>query len=256
MNAFSNVRLIATRFAWVRPFSNNSRKVPPATLEAPAWQYGYGSMDPSSGGLKSFTPLPHFTGNSWQGGKELPDKSIGWVMLNAEGGHPGNPSYAAVRRWTAPRDGTIRISGKLGHATDVGDGVRGWIVSSKAGKLGEWVAKNTKVDTATEKFDVKRGEQIDFIVDCRNDENSDSFTWAPRLRYVGELPKEMAGARQDWEAKTDFGGPGDSAPQTLTPWRSMRRCCCSRTKFPLSIDDLVSSVGLPVSCTLRNVPLL
>src|SRR2546430_17468027 len=29
---------------------------------------------------------------------------IGWVLLNATGGHPGNdPQHAAIRRWTAPR---------------------------------------------------------------------------------------------------------------------------------------------------------
>ena len=199
-------------------FLQQQSKVPAPAPEIPAWQYGYGPLDSASEGIKTFTALPYFTGNSWQGGKNLPDKKIGWVMLNAEGGHPGGSDYAAVRRWTAPCDGTIRISGKLGHAADAGDGVRGRIVSSRTGKLGEWVAKNTKVDAATEKFEVKRGEHLDFIVDCRADENSDSFTWAPRLRYIGELPKEMAGARQDWEARTDFTGPGDSAPKSLTPW--------------------------------------
>ena len=199
-------------------FLQQQQKVPVPAPELSSWQYGFGSLDSSSGGLKSFTTLPHFTGNSWQGGKVLPDKNTGWVMLNAEGGHPGSPDYAAVRRWIAPRDGTIRIIAKLGHAGDSGDGVRGRIVSSRTGKLGEWVAKNTKVDTATEKFEVKRGDEIDFIVDCRVDENSDSFTWSPRVRYMGELPKEMAGARQDWDAKADFGGPGETGTKTLTPW--------------------------------------
>ncbi|MEZ6080283.1 MAG: hypothetical protein R3C56_32820 [Pirellulaceae bacterium] len=30
--------------------------------------------------------------------------SLGWVQLSAEGGHPGNDTDHAVRRWTAPRD--------------------------------------------------------------------------------------------------------------------------------------------------------
>ncbi|MBC8003457.1 MAG: DUF1553 domain-containing protein, partial [Opitutaceae bacterium] len=199
-------------------FLQQQQKVPAPTPEAPSWQYGYGSLDSSSAGIQTFTALPHFTGTSWQGGKELPDKKVGWVTLNAEGGHPGKPDHAAVRRWIAPRDGTIRIAGKLDHSANAGDGIRGLIVSSRAGKLGEWVAKNTKVDTATEKFEVKRGDHIDFIADCRTDENSDSFTWTSRLIYTGDLPKEMAGARKEWGSRADFSGPGDSSPKTLTPW--------------------------------------
>ena len=60
-----------------------------------------------------FQPLPHFTGDAWQGGDELPDPTLGWAMLNASGGHPGDAAHLAIRRWIAPAAGTLHIEGVL-----------------------------------------------------------------------------------------------------------------------------------------------
>ncbi len=38
--------------------------------------------------VTTFTPLPHFTGSAWQGGPNLPDPALGWVILNAGAGQP------------------------------------------------------------------------------------------------------------------------------------------------------------------------
>jgi len=76
--------------------------------------------------------LPHFTGSAWQGGEKLPDEKTGWVFLNATGGHPGNdPQHAAIRRWRAPFDGVISISGELHHPSAQGDGVRARIARDR-----------------------------------------------------------------------------------------------------------------------------
>ena len=54
------------------------------------------------------------TGSAWQGGPTLPGDQAGWAMLTAAGGHAGNdPQHAAVRRWTAPRDMAIAITGTV-----------------------------------------------------------------------------------------------------------------------------------------------
>jgi hypothetical protein len=53
-------------------------------------------------------PLPHFTGEQWQGRPDASRPKLGWVMLTRSGGHAGNDqATAVVRRWTAPRDCTI-----------------------------------------------------------------------------------------------------------------------------------------------------
>ena len=77
--------------------------------------------------------------------RALPDATIGWVHLHADGGHPGaNPAFAAIRRFTAPAAGRLSIQGTLGHGSENGDGVRGRIVSSARGVLGEWSARTAR----------------------------------------------------------------------------------------------------------------
>ncbi|MCB1089111.1 MAG: DUF1553 domain-containing protein, partial [Verrucomicrobiae bacterium] len=111
-------------------------ELPPAPATAADWQYGYGSLDEKTQRVTGFTALPHFNGSAWQGGPQWPDPKLGWVQLTATGGHPGNDrGHAAVRRWTAPRAMTLAVRSKLIHEPAAGDGIRGFIVSSRVGLL-------------------------------------------------------------------------------------------------------------------------
>ena len=78
-----------------------------------AWQYGYGEFDEATKQLKSFTALPYFNDEAWQGGPVWPDPQLGWAQLTATGGHAGNDlQHAVIRRWISPIDGTISVQGK------------------------------------------------------------------------------------------------------------------------------------------------
>ena len=171
----------------------------PGASEEPVWRYGYGTFDAAKQRVADFAPLPHWTGQSWQGGKAAPDPVLGWATLTAKGGHPGGVKHAVVRRWTAPADGEIAISGTLRHPGKEGDGVQGRIVSSRAGLLGTWTAQNGEAATMVEKTVVKRGDTVDFIVECRTNESFDSFEWAPTVK--------TANSAQRWSAEANFGGP-------------------------------------------------
>jgi mono/diheme cytochrome c family protein len=194
-------------------------------VESPAWQYGWGEFDEKAKRTKSFNALPHFNSYSWQGGKELPDPKLGWVLLNAEGGHPGDDQrHAAVRRWVAPRDGVITVSGELHHPEDKGDGVRARVVSNASGVAGEWTAHKSKTATPIEKLQVKRGDLIDFITDCRESVSHDSFSWSPKIKYVSSGGASSASPtasneRAEWDAKADFAGPAKSKPKSIDPWQ-------------------------------------
>jgi hypothetical protein len=124
--------------------------------------------------------------------------------------------HAAIRRWKAPRDGVISIEAELHHPSEKGDGVHARIVSSRRGSLGEWTAQHGKASTRVEKIDVKAGDTIDFIADCRGSVEYDSFTWGPTIKYNSQ------GSSSDdqslWEAKTDFSGPVKPKPKALDPW--------------------------------------
>lgn len=180
---------------------------------APLWQFGYGGCDEASGRTASFTPLAHWTGSSWQGGPELPDAQRGWVLLHAEGGHPGeNPAFAAIRRFTAPAAGTVSIAGQLGHASPHGDGVRGRIISSRWGLVGQWSAANGAVPTTTGEVAVEPGDTLDFITDARDSVTSDSFTWPVELTLVSN-----GGRVAGWTSAAGFHGPGPASGVPLYP---------------------------------------
>jgi len=210
--------------SFIRAQATETNEPPPPS----AWQYGFGAYNAQSNRVTSFTALPHFTGSSWQGGPKLPDDKLGWVLLNADGGHVGNDlQHAAIRRWTAPADGAISIDAWLAHGSAEGDGVRGRIVSSRTGPLGEWVVHNSKATTNVERVEVKRGDTIDFVADMRTNYGYDSFSWSPVIRYRAGYAGPAGGT---WKAKENFAGP---APKTepLTPWEKYAQVLLLANEF-------------------------
>jgi mono/diheme cytochrome c family protein len=216
-----------------KPLSNEQLAALPMipTVREFDWQYGYGQFDEAANRTGPFTTLAHWTGSQWQGGPQLPDAQLGWVLLHASGGHPDLPERAAIRRWTAPDDGTISISGSLSHGSANGNGVRGRIISSRSGKAGEWTAHNGSADTPVANLEVKAGDMIDFITDSMGDYTSDSFGWPVTIvqKVAGQPEQKIVSADQ-------FRGPTESsvaiAGQIVRAWE-LALC------RPPSADELV-----------------
>ncbi len=183
------------------------------------WMFGFGSFDEGPSRVKAFQSLPFFTGRAFQGGAVLPDPKLGWVTLNDAGGHPGNDQqHAAIRRWIAPRDGFINITGTLAHPEAKGDGVRGRIVSSRLGLLGQWLSHNNKQDTHFERAQVWQGDTIDFVTDCNASPDYDSFTWSATIRFLADR-KTAPGERTEWSASADFTDAARAKHPALDPWQ-------------------------------------
>jgi len=204
-----------------QPTEGTSNSAPNA-----GWHYGYGELDEATKRVKSFTPFAFFTGGQWQVGKDFPDKELGHLLLRAEGGHPGQTqSRAVIRRWVAPRDGTLTVTGTLSHASDKGDGVRGRIVSSRAGVVAEAVAQNGAAEVKVAGLAVQAGDTVDFIADCRTGSNSDSFNWAPKLKFTDPMKRSKqappGGFETEWDAKADFTKPRAEPPKQLTAWEKL-----------------------------------
>jgi hypothetical protein len=70
---------------------------------------------------------------------------------------------------------------------------------------------------------VRRGDTIDFAVDCRADTNSDSFTWAPVL--------SMKDAGEEWSALAGFSGPPEKLPEPLRPWEKYAQVLLESNEF-------------------------
>jgi len=166
---------------------------------AQAWEYGYGEFDPKANRMESFVQLTNFNGRAWMLGNRASPR-IGTVSLNAKGGVPGNGlPHAAVRRWTARRDGFISIDGMFaGQGKNPGDAVRGWIVSSGTGLLGSYSPQTAQMPTRLPRVLVKRGDTIDFVVVGKG-----GFAWAPTVRFIEGV---KAGESAEWNAEKDFSG--------------------------------------------------
>jgi hypothetical protein len=199
--------------------------LPPTAAD---WSYGYGAFDAGAERVVGFTPLPHFTGSAWQGGPNWPDATLGWVQLTAEGGHPGNDrEHACVRRWTAPRKMSISIRSKLVHEAAAGDGVRAFIVSSRAGVVASAKAHQQTIDLNVAPLKVEAGETLDFLVDIGNVLNSDQHLWS-----VAIAEADTGKDAPLWDSRKDFTGD-PLAP--LTPWEQLAQALLCSNEF-LFID--------------------
>ncbi len=195
-------------------------------MENPAkdWSYLYGKFDEEKGGVIDVRPIPHFTGTAWQGGAEYPDPSLGRVQLTGSGGHPGKDhQLVCIRRWTAPRDTLIAIKSKLVHEAESGDGIRAFLVSSRAGQLAAHTVRQQTVDCNIESLSVAAGETIDFVVDNGEEPDSDQFLQEITIRELGNAQIRVA-----WNSRSNFTG---EIAEPLHPWEQLAHVLLCSNEF-------------------------
>ena len=171
----------------------------PQQLPPDVWSFGFGQV---ASGQVRFESLPHFTENRWQPKPSFPDDAFGYVSVTPGGGHPGRSTeVSSIRRWTAPRSGTLIVDGELVRPEHRGDGIDGAVVSSHRGIVAEWTVQQGTAPTAIRIDEVVAGEHIDFVVSCRENDAFDSYSWQVTLTL------ENPGDRQTWHTERDFHGP-------------------------------------------------
>ena len=190
--------------------------------EKAIWQYGYGAFNATTARTE-FHPLPTFSGGEWKGGETMPVPALGFASLHKDGGHPGpDAAHCAIRRWTAPRDGIVAITGNVRRPAAEGDGVLARIVSSRTGELLKVeVAPAQSAEAKLDRVEVKAGETLDFLVDARNDDNSDSFRWHPTI--TGDLGT--------FDSQAQFSGPAAARPAALKPWEQYAQVLLETNEF-------------------------
>jgi hypothetical protein len=193
----------------------------PREDEKSVWQYGWGAYDETTHHV-DFHALTFFNGHAWQGGEKLPDAKLGYVTITSDGGHAGSDhAHNTIRRWTAPSDGVISITGPVQRPSDHGDGIVARVVSSRAGQIFQSeVLPAATVEVKLENVEVKKGDTIDFLVDLRGNLDSDSFNWHPLIKGHGE-----------WDAKAQFAGPPPPHPPDLTPWEQFAQVLLETNEF-------------------------
>lgn len=197
-------------------FLSGSAAKPESVAPNHGWQYGFGSFDQEAGRVTGFQEFEHAREDRRSMAPEFPSQAHGHLCLTASGGHPGiDGTQAAIRRWTAPMSGSVRIRALLKHPAEQGDGVRARLVSSSLGLLGEWTAHHSELETTIDSIEVRPGDTIDFVADCVSGPGWDSFEWAPEIAFLETRRTEMD-TKTTWSARDDFGDGLDKIVQ-LSP---------------------------------------
>ena len=186
--------------------------------EGPAflWKYGAGKLQRDAAGKVTgvdFIPYTTYSGTKnngrWGMSAEVPDKKFGfgYAHWSQGGGHPDR-EYATILRWTSPFDGAIRITGVLDRAAPRGNGVHGYILSSRQGVLkDQMIAPKSDKPMALGNVQIRKGEVIDFIVDAENgDTDSDGFGWRPGIHRVDPITDKATLLTQSDKDFSDASG--------------------------------------------------
>ncbi len=207
-----------------------SAKAPPEESPPPTavdWSYGFGKYDERTQRVAGFTALPLFIGTAWQGGAAWPDAALGWVRLDATGGHPGNDrDHASVRRWTAPRAMTVRIESQVVHEAEAGDGIRTFVVSSNRGLLQSASLHKKTVDLNVDSVEVAAGETLDFVCDIGDVLNSDQHFWRIKIHEMAAIAE--AANSETWNSELDFT---QDAKQHLMPLDQLAQVLLCSNEF-------------------------
>src|SRR5262249_53974488 len=132
-----------------------------------------------------------------------------------------------VRRWRAPQDGVVKLTGTLQCRSEAGGAFRACLVSSRHGLLERWeIQKQEKADTGVARLAVRCGDTPDFIVLARKRPDPAGFQWAPVIQLLQEPSADQArGVPAIWKAAADFRGP------PLSPWHQLAQVLLLANEF-------------------------
>jgi hypothetical protein len=147
-----------------------------------------------------------------------------WTRVGLDWHHPGE-NTPSVRRFTAPRDGRVRVTGRVFKRHLDGDGIRARIAHNDREV---WQAEIEGADARGVEpelsLDVKQGDALRFIIHKRGTIFCDTTGWDPVVTYSdGQRFQASAGfaAKKQGEGGWFYEmlGPGDVPPpdQPLAP---------------------------------------
>ncbi|NQT85800.1 PD40 domain-containing protein, partial [bacterium] len=164
-----------------------------------------------------------------------------WTRVGKDWHHPGihTPS---VRRWTAPRDGRVTVTGRVYKAHLDGDGVRAMVRhNSETVWQAELDGKDAKGQEPRLTIDVRRGDAVRFIVHKRGRIFCDTTRWDPVIAYDGGesvRASESFSARKQGEGGWTYEMQTDAKSAQGTP-----------TVYALGTDFSLRAATAPFAAT-------
>ncbi len=187
-----------------RPLGQPDVDVDPRSL----WTYGTANLEGGEG-ITEFRPLAFYRDKRWQVAEQFPTKPpYGHAYLGKNGGHaPNDPKLAVVRRYTAPKNGTVTLRGQVSHSSDKGDGVISsiWIGKQRVFESRQF---NRKQNHGPYETTLQAGDTVDLVVSCAGNSSYDSFQWTATLQLT-----DSDGQPTETETETHFSGPFEQGTQ-------------------------------------------
>jgi mono/diheme cytochrome c family protein len=217
--------------------------------QADDWSYGFADFDADAKTVKGFISIDRFAGAVVRGQKTAEFDGAAMEMT-PEGGKLV-PGKAAVRRWTSPEKGTVKIEAELVHllpavaksadaAADQAAAAQPVaaapivcrIVHSRLGQLGEWTASPDGVITKVESVACEPGDTVDFVAITDLDPAQSGFIWSPTIVMVDRDMPALPGMKMRWDARHDFLDPKAMA-KPLGPWEELAQVLLVSGEFML-----------------------
>ena len=174
-----------------------------------------------------------------------------WTRVGRNWHHPGQ-NTPSVRRFTAPRDGKVKITGRVAKLHLKGDGTRAIIRHNDrelwqaeiAGDDAEGVGHNLTLDVA-------KGDSIRFVVHKLGAITADTTAWDPAISYPDET---FQASTAFGKHRQGFGGwwyemEGDVPPPADAPTVHTLTQDLSLIEYPVAGDrstELSSQQALPL----------
>ncbi|HYE74304.1 MAG TPA: DUF1553 domain-containing protein, partial [Blastocatellia bacterium] len=192
------------------------------------WQYGEGEYDDKADRVISFKPLGYYINGMWRDSPMPGDPRATTASLTSKGGSLGdNKANSAIRRWVAPFDGKVSISGLLEHSFENAcrkcNGVYARVVSNRSGTAGKWEIFQSKVETPVTTIEVKRGDLLDFVAEAGKNTAGGEFKWAVTI-------KRIDGTSDEWDSVRDFREPSAGA---LNAWDRYVQTLLAASEFSI-----------------------
>jgi hypothetical protein len=218
--------------------------------QADDWSYGFADFDMAAGTVSRFTRLNDFRGTTVRG-RKMADFDGSSMEITPDGGKAA-PGKAAVRRWTSPETGTVKIEAELVHvvlpsqsadttAESAPEAIHAEshdlpivcrIVHSRHGQLGEWKANSDGVITKVETVACEVGDTIDFIALTDLDPARNGFIWSPTIIMSDREMPMLPGMPMRWDARHDFLDP-KAMPKPLGPWEQLAQILLMTGEFTM-----------------------
>jgi hypothetical protein len=115
----------------------------------------------------------------------------------------------------------IRIESLLVHEPAEGEGVRGFLVSSRGGLLHEAKVHHSQADFNAATLDIQAGDTLDFIADIGSKLSHNQFLWRAAITALDD-PNLV------FDSIRDFQNQGK---ERLTPWEQLAQVLLSANEF-------------------------